>query len=292
MIDKQTVNLNEEPVPVIERDPVVVEEAPQPELPVEEATPVEEPAPIQTAPPVNADVDEFGVPWKNRYMEQKRKNEEVIDRLPTLIEEKLKTVNQPQTPTYTYEQLEVYKNQNSQDPNVVAWVAGEQRKIQIADQRKLIEEVVGQRENVSKVERQKQESLGYVQKEYPDAFRKDNNGNFSGWNEQHPLTQNIFKLMQDPRLANDPQGLAAAADIAFGRYARSQTPALQQKAQQLKADIKQAQKASLTEGAGRRVTTASNPQQGVIENLRKTGSLKDAEMAIGNILRSKGILGD
>ncbi len=290
MIDKQVVDLNVEPTPQVIREESVVETAPQPEQTVEEQAPVVEQEPTPAVPAAQLDVDEFGVPWKNRAMEWKRKSEEAAERLPQLIDEKLSKLNQPQTPTYTYEQLEVYKNQNSQDPNIVSWVAGEQRKIQMADQKKLIEEVMGQRESVSKVERQKQESLGYVQKEYPDAFRKDANGNFSGWNEQHPLTQNIFKLMQDPRLSNDPQGLAAAADIAYGRVARMQTPALQQKAQQLKADVKQAQKASLTEGAGRRVTTSTTVQHTAVEALRKTGSMRDAENAVGAILRAKGIL--
>jgi hypothetical protein len=38
-------------------------------------------------------------------------------------------------------QLEVYKQQNQHDPNIVAWTVGEQRKIQQVEQRKLIEEV-------------------------------------------------------------------------------------------------------------------------------------------------------
>lgn len=286
--DKQVVDLNVEPTPQIDRDPVV-EQALQPEQ-VEENVPAVEQAPAPVVPATNQDVDEFGVPWKNRYMEQKRKNEEVVDRLPQIIEEKLKSVTQPQTPTYTYEQLEVYKQQNQHDPNVVAWTVGEQRKIAQAEQRKLIEEVVGQREQVSKVETLKQKSLEYVQNSYPEAFRRDAQGRPNGWDDSNPITKQIFGLMQDPRLANDPQGLAAAADIAYGRVARSQTPALQQKAQALKAEVKQAQKASLTEGAGRRITTSGTPQQGAIEALRRTGSMRDAESAIGAILRQKGIL--
>lgn len=292
MEEKQVVDLRVEPTPPVMSQTEVVEEvASQPEPSTEVPLSTEQ-EPTHVVPPTNEAVDEYGVPWKNRYMEQRRKNEETIDKIPQIIEEKLKTVQQPQTPTYTYEQLEVYKNQNSHDPQVVQWVASEQRKIQLQDQKKLIEEVMGQRENVSKVERQKQESLSYVQKEYPDAFRKDASGNFTGWNEQHPLTKNIIQLMQDPRLSNDPQGLAAAADIAYGRVARSQTPVLQQKAQALKAEVKQAQKASLTEGAGRRITTSVTTQHTAIESLRKTGSMRDAESAIGAILRSKGILGD
>jgi len=293
--EKQVVNLNVEPPPVIDRTPPVQE-------PVQEPTPSTEPPvvaePVVTEPQTavqaaNLDVDEFGVPWKNRAMEWKRKSEEVIDKLPQMIEEKLSKVNQqPAQPQYTYEQLEAYKLQNSTDANIVAWATGEQRKMQQAENKRLFEEVVGSREKVNQVEAQKQQSLAYVQNTYPEAFKRDAQGRPLAWDETHPITQQIFGLMKNPELSNNPQGLAAAADIAYGRVARSLTPALQQKVQQAKADVKQAQKASLTEGAGRRVTLSETPQQGALNTLKKTGSLKDAEQAIGSILRAKGILGE
>lgn len=290
--EKQVVDLNVDPTPTVNREQEQVVETPaeQPQPQVEQTVaPV---APTPTVQPVNADVDEFGVPWKNRAMEWKRKSEEIVDKLPQIIEEKLSKVTQPQTPTYTFEQLELYKHQNQNDPNVIAWVAGEQRKIQLSEQRKLIEEVVGSREQATKTEMVRQKSLEYVQREYPMAFRKDTNGNPVAWDETHPMTQHIRGLMQNPALAQSPEGLAAAADIAYGRFAKSQTPVLQQKVEQAKADIKQAQKASLTEGAGRKVTVSTPPQQGAIETLRKTGSVRDAEAAIGAILRSRGIISE
>lgn len=293
--EKQVVNLAAEATPQIDRTPIIPVEgavetpAEQPQQ-KEEVAPVAEVTPAQTVPPVNADVDEFGVPWKNRAMEWRRKSEEIVDKLPQIIEEKLKTVTQPQQPTYTYEQLEVYKQQNQQDPNIVAWVVGEQRKIQQAEQRKVIEEVIGVKEQQRNVDMLRQKSIEYVQKEYPMAFKKDANGNFGPWDESHPITQQIFNLMRNPALAQNPEGLMAAADIAYGRYARTQTPVLQQKVEQAKADVKQAQKASMTEGAGRRVTISTPPQQVALESLRKTGSIKDAELAVGAILRGRGML--
>lgn len=292
--EKKVVNLSVEPTPQIDRTPVVqepvVEEAPQAEPQVE--TPTPEVTPIPTVPPVNADVDELGVPWKNRAMENRRKLEELTDRLPQMIEEKLSKINQPQQPTYTYEQLEAYKLQNVTDPNAVAWATGEQRKMQTAENRKLFEEVVGKREEVSKIEQIKQQSLQYVQNTYPEAFKRDARGNPIAWDEASPLTQHIRGLMSNPELANNPQGLSAAADIAYGRVARSQAPVLQKQVQQAKADIKQAQKVSLTEGAGRRVTTVETPQSTAITNLRKTGSVQDAQVAIGAILKQRGILAE
>lgn len=288
--EKKVVDLRVEPTPPIVSQEVVREEAIQPEPSTE--TPIVPEIPPPVVQPTNADVDEYGVPWKNRAMEWKRKSEEFTERIPQLIEEKLKTVTQPQTPQYTFEQLEAYKLQNSQDPNIVSWATGEQRKMQQAENRKLFEEVVGSREQVNKVENTKQAALQYVQQTYPEAFRHDAQGRPVAWDETSPITQQIRQIMQRPDLANHPEGLSAAADIAYGKVARTQVPVLQQKAQQAKADVKQAQKASLTEGAGRRVTLSTTPVQGALESVRKTGSLKDAEAAIGAILRQKGILGE
>ena len=292
--EKQVVNLAVEPTPQIDRTPLPVEQVPVAEPPTETPVvvePVATPTPIP-APAVNLDVDEFGVPWKNRAMEWKRKSEEVAERLPQMIDEKLSKFTQPQQPTYTYEQLEAYKLQNVSDPNIVAWATGEQRKMTQVENKKLFEEVVGGREKVNKIELTKQQSLTYVQNTYPEAFKRDANGVPMAWDESSPITQQIFGLMRTPELAQNPQGLAAAADIAYGRVARSQAPVIQKQIQQGKADIKQAQKASLTEGAGRRVVPNASPQQVAIDNLRKTGSPKDAEAAIGALLRQRGIIVD
>jgi hypothetical protein len=225
-------------------------------------------------------------------MEWKRKSEEVIDRLPQMIEEKLQKVSQPQTPVYSFEQLEAYKLQNATDPNAVAWATGEQRKMQTAENKRLFEEVVGARERTRTEETLKEKSLKYVQKEYPEAFKKDASGNPVAWDESHPITQGIFNLMRNPMMASNPEGLSAAADIAYGRFAKTQTPALQQQVVQAKADIKQAQKASLTEGGGRKAPITATPQQTAIARARETGTLKDAESAMGAVLRAKGILTD
>lgn len=290
--EKKVVNLNMEPPPVIDRTPPVVEAQAAPE-PATEIPLAPDPAPIPAVPAANLDVDEFGVPWKNRAMEWKRKSEDVIDRLPQMIDEKLsKAAQAPQTPTYTYEQLEAYKLQNAADPNVVSWATGEQRKIQTAENKRLFEEVVGSREKVNQTELLKQQALTYVQNTYPEAFRRDAQGRPLAWDEASPITQTIIGLMKNPELSNNPNGLAAAADIAYGRVARSQVPALQAKVASGVAEVKQAQKTSLTEGGGRRVTLTETPQQGALNTLKKTGNLKDAEVAIGAILRNKGILGD
>lgn len=288
---KQVVNLNVEPPPVIDRTPPVQEVAIEAE-PSNETPIVPEHSPIPTVPAVHLDVDEFGVPWKNRAMEWKRKSEDLVDKLPQMIDEKLSKVTQPQAPQYTYEQLEAYKLQNAADAQIVSWATGEQRKMQAAENKKLFEEVVGTRDKVSKTEILKERSLIKVQKEYPEAFQRDANGVAMGWDLNNALTQELFGIMKDPRFSNDPEGLVAAAEMAYGRVSRKQAPVLQKKVEQAKADVKQAQKATLTEGAGRRVTLSEPPQQVALNTLKKTGLLKDAENAMGALLRQRGIIGE
>jgi len=244
-------------------------------------TQTEDVQPSPTVQAVNPDVDEYGVPWKNRAMEWQRKSEQMVDRLPQIVEEKLRAVTQPQQPQYTYEQLEAYKLQNAQEPNVVAWATGEQRKLDETKQRNMFEEIVGQRDRQREFELSRQRSFEYVQKTFPDAM-----------NPNHPIARGISEYMKNPELANHPNGLMLAAKASYADFALGQTTNLQQATQQLKREVKVLQKSGLVEGAGKRVVTTTTPQHAAMENLKKSGSLKDAESAIGAILRQGGIIQD
>ena len=243
-------------------------------------TPVQEEAtPASVVPPTNADVDEMGVPWKNRFMEQKRKNEELAERLPQMIDEKLSKFSSPQTPQYTYEQLEAYKLQNTSNTEAVAWATKLQREMSLAETRKQFEEIVGNQTRTQQAEVKRNQSFEYVKKTFPDAL-----------NPNHPLFQGVKYYMSNPAIAENPEGLVMAAKAAYADYAMQQTPVLQGKTQQLKQELKQAQKASLTEGGGRKIVNTTTPQASAIERLRKTGSLTDANSAVGIVLKQKGIL--
>ena len=245
----------------------------------EENQGVAQPEPIPVVPATNLDVDEFGVPWKNRAMEYRRKSEELADRIPQMIEEKLKAVSSPQTPQYTYEQLEAYKLQNTSNTEAVTWATGLQRKMEQEETIKQFEKVVGEKDRQRDAEVKRQQSFEYVKNTYPDAL-----------NPNHPMSVGIRQYMSIPEIGNNPQGLVFAAKAAYADYAMSQTPVLQQKSQQLKQEVRQLQKGQLIEGGGRKVVQSATPQQGAMDNLRKTGSVKDAESAIGAILKMKGIL--
>ena len=258
--------------------PEVVNQA-EPTSQPEENQEVAQPEPTQSVPPLNADVDEYGVPWKNRAMEYRRKSEELADRIPQMIEEKLKAVSSPTQPQYTYEQLEAYKLQNLNNAEAVSWATGLQRKIATDETKRQFEEVVGGRERAKDAEVKRQQSYEYVKNTYPDAL-----------NPNHPMANGIRQYMSIPEIGNNPQGLVFAAKAAYADYMQSQSPVLQQKNQQLKQEVRQLQKNGLVEGGGRKVVQTAPPQQAHMDRLKQTGSIRDAETAIGAILRQKGIL--
>ena len=77
-------------------------------------------------------------------------------------------------------------------------------------------------ETKKEAEVRKQQSFNYVASTYPEVFVRNQNGQILGINNQSPMAQQINVLMNDPRFANDPEGLMAAADIAYARVSRSQ----------------------------------------------------------------------
>jgi len=224
-------------------------------------------------PAVNLDVDEFGVPWKNRAMEYKRKSEETIEKLPSMIEEAVKgsfqQYGKPQEQEYTIAQLEQFaQNQPEHRP----WV--EEKKAEIL-KKQLTHEV----EEKFKAEKYQEEakrlfnqSVVYVAQTYPDVFLKNPQGQVVGYNNQNPMAQQIDVLMRQPRFNTDPEGLMAAADIAFARQSRGIN---QQKEQKLKAEVKHLQKQTLVEGGSKQNVQAVPPHRAAFEKAKQTGNLKD-----------------
>jgi len=232
-------------------------------------------------------VDESGVPYKNRYFEFKRKNEELAERLPQMISEAVsQSVGRQQQPQYTEEQLEVFAEQTD-NPTHKQWAKGEIKKLQEEKQRELIR---GEFEKIQKKQTDEVTRRGayeYVAKNYSEAFQRDPNGNPMGWNEKHPLTRMIAQLLENPDLKNRPDGIAIAADIAYGRYAKQQGSSSQQKTTQLKREVKNLQKKTLVEGGGKDTVSSVPAHRAAIEKLSQTGSMKDAQIAIREILNAK-----
>ncbi|HHI04320.1 MAG TPA: hypothetical protein ENL45_02125 [Candidatus Woesearchaeota archaeon] len=232
------------------------------------------------------EVDEMGVPYKNRFMEYKRKYEELNQKVQTLEQQ----LSQPQTAQqrkYTIQELEAYAQAN---PEFRPWVEEEKAKILKEELLKATEEKVKQAEAQRAAEIKRQQALQYVINNYPDAFKKSADGKIVDWNPAHPLTKQIGILMQDPRFANDPEGLIAAADIAYARYMRQQTPKIQAQIKQVSMENKQLQKKTLVEGGSAQPQESATPVRKTIEKVRQTGSIKDASQAMKEIFKAKGVL--
>jgi len=231
-------------------------------------------------------VDEFGVPWKNRAYEHKRKQEELAERLPTLIKEAVsQSIGQHQTQQYSIEQLEAFATQ-TENPAYQQWAKGEIRKLEKEEQAKVVRGELQKWTSQRQAEDVAKQSYDYVKKNYSDAFFKDVNGNVTDkWNNSHPLTQMIGQLMNNPDLKNRPDALMIASDIAYGRYARIHGATSQQKNQQLKREVKNLQKKTLVEGGGRDNASAVPAHRAAIDRLKQTGSIKDAQAAIAAVMK-------
>lgn len=242
------------------------------------------------------ETDEDGVPWKNRAMEWRRKSEELSSSLPDVIEKKLKEVlqnQQPKTeqkPKYTIAQLEAFALQN---PDNRPWAEEEKEKIRMELLSQSLDEKLTSREKVREAESKKNQALGHVMKNFPDLFNKDKSGNFSGWNADHPMTIEIGKIMSDPRISNDPEGLLLATELAHSRFIRQQVPKLQTNKKQLTQKVKKLEKQTFVEGGGKQVQTGGkDPLKEAQLRLAQTGSRKDAESAVSHYLKKIGLLNE
>lgn len=233
-------------------------------------------------------VDEFGVPYKNRTFEWKRKYEETVDKLPTLIEEAVKSSVQQygQAPQrkYTVAELEAFAQQS---PEHRPWVEEQKATLLREQLTNEFEQKIKAVETKKEAEFRKQQSFNYVASTYPEVFVRNQNGQILGINNQSPMAQQINVLMNDPRFANDPEGLMAAADIAYARVSRSQMGANQMKEQKLKAEVKHLQKQTLVESGARQNVQAVPEYRKAIEKAKQSGSIKDVQAALAAMAKAK-----
>jgi len=233
------------------------------------------------------EVDDMGVPWKNRAMEYKRKFDETADKISSLEQ---KITQQPGQRTYTIGELRVFANDTTTPSQHKIWAENEIARIEDENRNAAIQKVFTKQKEEQSINVTRQQAYQYVVSNYSDCFVKDANGTVMGWNPKHPLTQQIGTLMQNPELKNNPHGLAAAADIAFGRLARRQTPQMQQQQQSLKREIKTLQKGTLVEGSGKKSQIVRSPQRTAVDKAKETGSIKDATAAIKELFKTTGMI--
>jgi len=283
MADQPAVNPTES-APVEEVKEVV--NTPEPTTEQATTTPAEETT--QTDPAVNLDVDEYGVPWKNRAMEWKRKSEETIERMPNLIDEAVKSSFQqygkPQEKEYTIAELEQFaQNQPEHRP----WV--EEQKAQVIKKQltREVEDKFKAQDYEREAQRIKAQTFGYVAQTYPDVFVRNPQGQLVGMNEKNPMVNEINTLMKDPRLARDPEGFAFAADIAYARINRLNQGQVQQKEAKLKAEVKHLQKQTLVESGQKSNVQALPAHRVALDKAKQSGNLKDVAAALNAMAKAK-----
>lgn len=274
----------EQPVAAEQVAPEVVNEQEQPTTPALDV-------PADEGKSQSEAVDEHGVPWKNRAFEWQRKNTELSESLPKIIEEtlqkSLQAQQQPQQKKYSVAELEAFAQEN---PNYRPWVEEEKAKLLQEQLNKTLEDRLLAKEKETQRLTQRQQSEQMVLQQFPNMFKKDQFGRPS-WNEQDPMTRLVGQYLQDPDLKNHPRGLEVAAKMAYADLAADGKAVQIKQAKQLKAQVKSMEKKVMPEGGGSPVPIQSTtPFKKAQERLAQSGNLTDAREAVGEYFKAIGRL--
>lgn len=299
-------------MPQPDPNPAVTEEASAPSTEVQETVTAPETAESTTAEetqstpetttettqPVSTEVNEKGIPWKNVAMEAHRKLEEMPSVIKQTVEEALATKEKRQD-KYTREHIPMLKQYARDNPQHADWVENQIESIRSDEVANTV------RMEVSAIEKRATEQTTRQQTEqwvvshpvFKECFM-DNGFGQKVWNMSNPLTQIMGQVLNtvDPstgRAVKDrPDGLAIAAEIAYGRYALNSLGKAGTTVNQLKKDLRKAQtKTMIPVGS---LPPASAPQKSSVkkslDNYNKTYSKRDIQDATKNFLLQSGVL--
>lgn len=218
--------------------------------------------------------------------EWRRKYEGLVDNLPKLIEEQVTKVQQPKEREYTVSELESFAQQN---PEHRPWV--EEQKL------KLIEDRIGKRfdeQRKADVERVKHDQIRSQAEQqvvndqrFSEAFIVNANG-AKTINPQSKLAQLMSSYMEEMRRdgINRPDAILIAAKLARADLLDVQNPQTEQKLDSIKRQNQQLKSKMMIEGGGQQ--TGQSLKDSFVEareRLAKTGTRKDAQMAVKEYLR-------
>lgn len=239
---------------------------------------------------VSEELDDRGIPWKNKALEYERKLRETTERLPQIVQEEIRKTNETQSksPKYSVQELEQFAIDN---PQHRPWVEAEKIKI-------LKQELSEEQNQRLEKERQaiqaqavRKEAESWVTQAYPEMFIKDNFGRLT-WKNDHPMTGLVSQYMADPRIQSQPDALRIAAKLAYADMAASKVTTSQSQVKKLKTEVKKIQQKTLTEGNTRPASSTTDSKKASLEQLARTGSEKDARVAVRDILRQAGMIKD
>ena len=233
---------------------------------------------------VPSDVDEMGVPFKNRYYEMKRKYEDVSSKQDQILQKVDSLQGQQQQPKHSKEELMAYISKEDTEPAHRAWALNEINKLEEKNVSEKIEQKFQALQKQQKAEQVKNETFNFVTQRHPEITIKDNAGNFVGWNTRSPLVQRMDAYMRNPEIANNPAGLRVALALAKDDLSGGQL-ANQQK---LKTQVKTLQKATMVEGGETKSVQELDNLSRAKDTLRKSGTVKDANKAVSAWLKKQG----
>ncbi|MCP3684121.1 MAG: hypothetical protein GY861_15680 [bacterium] len=284
MEEKQAVNQDSAP----EEQKDVYGETIQPQEEVAEQQEVQTPS---DEGQTSVQLDDVGVPWKNRAYEANRKLEQTNSQLEELtsVVKKLQETQSSQTRKYSEGELLAFANAEDTSPANRQWAMQEIDKVRTETVSNTVKKQMDAFKQNQSAETQKQQSLTAVQQRYPDAFQKNANGQIVGWDNNSPLTQRIAEYMRDPEIAKNPRGLWAAASMAFSDLQLGQSAKTQANQKQLKQQVKTLQKKTLVEGTGQPVVQPVSTRKKAID-ATVSGKVKDGHNAMKEILRSRGVI--
>ena len=277
------------PAEEVTKTPVTEEVVTEPEAD-QQAEVQPEPAPV---PDSNQDVDEFGVPWKNRAMEYRRKSEDLAEKLPTMLEEALS--KKDDKPQYSREQLEVFEKEYvDSNPNYASWAKTQLRELDRKEQADVVKTELARFKTTQDNQMKRQLANAYTVKQYPDAFLKGVNGQFvvdkNGEpvpNMQNPIGQMMTNYLGDPGLQQRPDRLFIASKLAYADYVSNTQGQTMRKQQQLKEQVGSLQRQTMTEGSGKSSPQSIPAHRKALDRLAQTGSVADAKEALSALLKSK-----
>jgi hypothetical protein len=265
-----------------------VQETAQPETKEVVETPESKQPALEVRQPPVDEVDEMGVPLKNRLAEARRK---LLKAEKELEEARAPKQQQPVEQKYTKAQLTAFAA-STDDQQSRLWALEQLDKISNDDQRRIVkEELTGLQRQQTELN-VRQQTFNTVIQRNPDIAVKDPLGNFIGFNTQSPLYQRMNFYMSNPEIVARPEALEIAEAFAMRDLAYAQKPVVAKTIEKQANQIKSLQKKTMVEGNGSNSNVQISSMQAAKDKLKQTGSVKDASNVMGEILRRQKILSD
>ena len=281
-------------------DPESVNEETEAQEAVEETTPQEneqgQDAPA--APPqVNEDVDERGIPWKNRAIEAERKSQEIPQLIRQTVEEVTRANAQPKKEEYNREHIPALKKYAADNPQYADWVETQIEDIRGREVANIVKKELGdmKQQQTNEMTRQQSEAWVLNHPKFKDCFVGQEGA--KQWNYQNPLTAVIGRYLNqiDPvtgkAVKDRPDGLAVAARMAYADHVLNTEPAQTGKVNQLKKELRKTQKTQITPSVGAPTSAAPKSKvRGHLDEYGRTYNPKKVQDATKAFLVASGIL--